>query len=123
MDRARASVERTDALDGRLAEGDDGLRSLDLDSSEALAKVLETALWEEQEAAVSRDSRNQAASEEATHLEVQLAGGEDNVLSSLLDERLDARVGLVEEAQTLDELRQVGRRKRLKGDADDGCGL
>lgn len=45
------------------------------------------------------------------------------MLAGLLHQSLDARVGLVEQAQTLDELGQVNRGERFEGDADDGSRL
>lgn len=43
-----------------------------------------------------------------SHLEMQLSGCKDDVLSSLLNERLNAGVGLVEESQAFNELWQFG---------------
>src|SRR6266545_2012556 len=57
-------------------------------------------------------------------LEVEFAHAGDQVLAGLLvDLHLDARVRLREEAQGLDELRQVRRRLRLDGDRDDRVGV
>lgn len=58
-------------------------------------------------------------SQEGAYLEVQLSGGEDDVFSGLLDQRLYARVGLVEESKTLDELGKLRRYGRLKGDSNN----
>lgn len=41
---------------------------------------------------------------------MKLASSQDNMLSSLLNEGLDARIGLVEKTKTLDELGKVGCR-------------
>src|SRR6266511_254498 len=57
-------------------------------------------------------------------LEVEFAHAGDQVLAGLLvDLHLDARVRLREQAQGLDELRQVRRRLRLDGDRDDRVGV
>jgi len=42
---------------------------------------------------------------------MKLSSGQNDVLSSLLDESLDARIGLVEKTKSLDELGKVGWRK------------
>src|SRR5438132_4606375 len=57
-------------------------------------------------------------------LEVQLPHAGDQVFSRLLiDLDLDARVRLRDQAEGLDELRQVRRRLRLDGDCDDRVGV
>lgn len=43
------------------------------------------------------------------YLEMQLPGRQDDVLPSLLDQRLHARVSLVQQPQSFDELGHVGR--------------
>lgn len=59
------------------------------------------------------------ASHGKSRLKVQLPCGQDDVLAGRLDESLDTRVCLVEKAETLDELRHLGRIFRFKGDSDD----
>src|SRR6266540_776958 len=57
-------------------------------------------------------------------LEVEFAHPRDQVLPGLLvDLHLDARIRLCEQAQRLDEFRQVRRRLRLDGDRDDRIGV
>lgn len=57
--------------------------------------------------------------ERAAYLEMELACCEDDVLSRRLDERLDARIGLIQETETLDEFRHLGRVLWLQRDADN----
>lgn len=54
------------------------------------------------------------------NLEVELSGAGDNVLSSLGDPGLNARVGLGETLESFDELGQIVGILDLDGDLDDG---
>lgn len=54
---------------------------------------------------------------------MQLSSGEDDMLARFLDESLDARVCLIEKAETLDELREFRWVFRLKRDTNNGRGL
>lgn len=54
------------------------------------------------------------------NLEVELSSSGDNVLSSLGDPGLNARVGLGETLKSLDELGEIVGVLDLDGDLDDG---
>ncbi|GJC95912.1 hypothetical protein ColKHC_04738 [Colletotrichum higginsianum] len=84
------------SADDGLAVGDDGGAGLDVAAGEALLEIRQAAL------------------------EMQLAGGKEDVLAAAELLVLGARVGLDEQAQAVDHLVQVGRVDRLEGDADDG---
>jgi hypothetical protein len=72
---------------------------------------------------LAKESREEKRKKQPTNLQVQLSRRQDNMFSRRLNERLNARVGLMQPPQPLDEFRHLRRVLRFEGDTNDGRGL